>query len=60
MTSETGQRVRQRRQAWKQQRHSGPDGLAGLLTFVVLIAVVVLAARDPEFRTAAWTFVRKL
>ncbi|MFC3574567.1 hypothetical protein ACFOZ0_15055 [Streptomyces yaanensis] len=50
---------RQKRQK-RQNRQSGSGGLAGLLTYVVLVAAVVLLARDAEFRTAAWTFIRGL
>jgi len=51
-----GRSVRHKRQ----KRQSGSGGLAGLLTYVVLVAAVVLLAHDPEFRAAAWTFVRGL
>lgn len=44
----------------KRKRGYGPDGLGGMLTFAVLVAAVVFVARDPEFRNAVWTFIRKL
>ena len=56
----------QRVQRWhgdrqgRRKRWAGREGLGGRLAFVVLAAVVVLFARDPEFRSAVWTFIRGL
>ncbi|MEU6367997.1 hypothetical protein ABZ876_20190 [Streptomyces sp. NPDC046931] len=36
------------------------DGAGGPLAFAALVVVAVLVGRDPELRTAVWTFVRGL
>ncbi|MGR6973533.1 hypothetical protein ACU639_28740 [Streptomyces cynarae] len=66
---ETGQRAGRRMRRVRpggRARRAGRDGLGGRAAFVaptavaVLLAAVVLLARDPAFHDALWTFVRSL
>jgi len=54
--TQDGQRAAQ---AGARRSHSG-SGRGGLLSFLLLVAVVVLVARDPELRASVLSFVHHI
>ncbi|MFD4620876.1 hypothetical protein [Streptomyces sp. NPDC058475] len=52
--------MNQQMDAQRRRRARGGSGAGGFLTFLILVAVIVYVAHDPELRTTVTTFARNV